>query len=96
MHVNPVLSVTMINVIVTPSGLGGPPTSLYGWVDDMQVQMFLLGEYCFEEREFLVYRTCLDQALIQDLVHVVYLLRFYYILSCIWWRLFIMLDLSDV
>jgi len=37
MHANPVLPLIMINVILTPSGLGGPPTSLYGWVDDMQV-----------------------------------------------------------
>jgi len=51
MHVNPVLSLIMINVILTPSGLGGPPTSLYGWVDGVQVYMFLLGEYCLKERE---------------------------------------------
>jgi len=37
MHANPVLSLIMINVILTLSGLGGPPTSLYGWVDGMQV-----------------------------------------------------------
>jgi len=37
MHANPVLTLIMINAILTPSGLGGPPTSLYGWVDDMQV-----------------------------------------------------------
>jgi len=37
MHANPVLSLIMIHVILTPSGLGGPPTSLYGWVDGMQV-----------------------------------------------------------
>jgi len=28
--------VIMINVNLTPSGLGGPPTYLYEWVDDMQ------------------------------------------------------------
>jgi len=37
MHANPVLSLIMINVILTPSGLWRPPTFLYGWVDGMQV-----------------------------------------------------------
>jgi len=37
MHANLVLSLIMINVILTPNGLGGPSTSLYGWVDGMQV-----------------------------------------------------------
>jgi len=37
MHANPVLSLIMINVILTLCGLGGPPTSLYGWVDGIQV-----------------------------------------------------------
>jgi len=37
MHANPVSSLIMINVILTPSGLGGPPTSPYGRVDGMQV-----------------------------------------------------------
>jgi len=37
MHANLVLSLIMINVILTPNGLGGPPTSLCGWVDSMQV-----------------------------------------------------------
>jgi len=31
------LILIMINVRLTPSGLGGPPTSLYGCVDGMQV-----------------------------------------------------------
>jgi len=26
----------MINVRLTPSGLGGPPTNLYEWVDGVQ------------------------------------------------------------
>jgi len=37
MHANPVLTLILINVILTPNGLGGPPTSLYGWVDGIQV-----------------------------------------------------------
>jgi len=37
MHANYVLSLIMINAILTRSGLGGPPISLYGWVYGMQV-----------------------------------------------------------
>ena len=50
MHANPILSLIMINVILTPVVLVDR-LPLYGWVDGMQVQMFLLGEFCFEERE---------------------------------------------
>ena len=81
MHANPVLSLIMINVILTPSGLVGPPTSLYGWVDGMQVQMLSLCEYLLEERELprLSHVSRLGSDL--GLVHVIFLLRFYYILK---------------
>jgi len=58
--------------------------------------MFMIGEFRFEERELprLSHVSRLGSDL--EFSACCYLLRFYYTLSCIWWRLFMLLDLSDV
>jgi len=58
--------------------------------------MLFLGEYCFEERELLhlshVSRLGSDLGFSACCLS----LGFYYIMSCILWRLFMLLDLSYV